>query len=60
MNEAKATLSRKEAATYLGVHVSTIDRWAKAGILPSFKPPGMRRVLYKKELLDKAMMETTQ
>lgn len=60
MNEVKTTLSRKEAAVYLGVHVSTIDRWAKAGILPSFKPPGMRRVLYNKEQLDKVMMEGMQ
>jgi excisionase family DNA binding protein len=33
----KDALTRREAAERLGVHISTVDRWIKAGILTRYK-----------------------
>jgi len=49
----KTVLSRKEAAAYLGVCKTTLDR------LNIAKTQIRRRVLYRKEVLDKWLMQHT-
>lgn len=38
-----AILTRAEAAKALGVHPSTVARWAATGVLPSFRTPSGER-----------------
>ena len=51
--ESRATklVPRKEAATRLGVSLTTIDNWAKAGILRAIRKGG--RVYFKENELNK-------
>lgn len=37
-----ATMTAREAARELGVHIRTVHRWIVAGILPASKAPGYR------------------
>ena len=43
-------LRLSEAAEYLGVHFTTLRRWADAGQIPCMKTPGGRRRFLKSEL----------
>lgn len=43
-------LDLSEAAEYLGVHFTTLRRWADAGFLPYLRTPGKRRRFTKKAL----------
>ena len=36
-------LTISEAATYLGVSLSTVRRWSDAGVLPNYRTPGGQR-----------------
>ena len=47
MNEPKSNLKRdflstREAATRLGVALSTVQLWVETGVLPAWKTPGGR------------------
>ena len=48
----KMYFSRKEAASYLGVSLPTLDNLTKEGIIPCLRFHKTRRVLYKKSALD--------
>lgn len=52
-------LKRQEAADYLGVSISTLDNWARVGILPRVKM-GNRSVRYKKESLEQFINENNK
>lgn len=41
---AERLLSRADAAAYLGISVSTCDRWCRAGLLRSVKVHTVRRI----------------
>ncbi len=53
-NEIDPTMSRKEAADYMGVTVSKLDRWAKEGKGPRVRRtfPENRYVYYRKSDCD--------
>lgn len=44
------TLTRREAARLLGVHVKTLDRWARDGLVPAWRTPGGQRRYRRSEL----------
>jgi excisionase family DNA binding protein len=50
MPDAKQWLDVSEAAKYLGVHFTTLRRWADAGDIPSIRTPGGRRRFHITEL----------
>jgi excisionase family DNA binding protein len=57
-------LLAEDVAEWLGVAVSTVHEWARRGRLPSFKPPGARRLFFRVREIDAwlagATMETKQ
>jgi excisionase family DNA binding protein len=56
MGQQRALLSRAEAARYLDVSVSTLERWAAKGIGPKITTIG-RRPKYRVEDLDAYLRE---
>lgn len=57
--EPGAVYSRQEAASALGISLSTLKRLIKKGHLQVSKPAGMRRVFIKGESILK-MLESTE
>lgn len=47
----RVTLNREEAAAVIGVGVTTVDEWTRAGFLPSIKRGGVR--LYSVRALER-------
>jgi excisionase family DNA binding protein len=45
-----AILTRAEAAQALGVHPSTVARWAATGVLPSFRTPSGERRYHRRDV----------
>ncbi|HXZ73197.1 MAG TPA: helix-turn-helix domain-containing protein [Streptosporangiaceae bacterium] len=45
-------LTRAEVAQVLGVHPSTVTRWATVGLLPYFHTPAGERRYYRREIQD--------
>jgi excisionase family DNA binding protein len=45
-------LTRGEVAQVLGVHPSTVARWAAAGVLPCFRSPAGERRYRRSEIQD--------
>jgi excisionase family DNA binding protein len=45
-------MTAQEAAAIVGVAVCTIQEWARTGRVPSFKPAGCRRLLFRRSELD--------
>jgi excisionase family DNA binding protein len=56
--EGKRWLSLSEAGTLLGVHSTTVRRWADSGTVPCFRTPGGHRRFRLDDLI--AWMEGTQ
>lgn len=52
-NDEDKTLTRKQAAQYLGVSLSTLDTWAKNGIIKSHGIGG--KVFYKMSDINSSM-----
>ncbi len=53
--ESEDLLSRKEAAKYLGVSLTTLWAWTNEGIIPGHRVSS--RVRYKRHELDKALSQ---
>lgn len=49
-NPQPAWLSLGQAAAYLGVHFTTLRRWANAGVVPCLRTPGGQRRFERSEL----------
>jgi prophage regulatory protein len=49
---ADLILSKRAVATWIGVDVSTIDRWAKAGLFPEKKRLGPSRVGWSRSAVE--------
>ena len=47
----------KEAATYLGISVRSIERLLEKDEIPTVKLPGLRRILFRVEDLDQLIAE---
>lgn len=45
--------TRKDAASYLGIHVATLDRWVRAGKLKRTKVPGRWHTWFAVKDLDR-------
>jgi excisionase family DNA binding protein len=56
--QANAIYSRKEAATALGVSLSTLKKLIDQGHLQVSQPPGMRRVFIKGSSIIKMLDQT--
>ena len=52
----KATMRMSAAAAYLGMHVNTLRKYVREGIIPSIKLEGMR--LFPKALLDEWLRDS--
>lgn len=53
MNKLNRYLTVKQAAEYMQVHPETIRKWAREGILPSYR---RRKIIrFKKEDLDRLL-----
>lgn len=52
MEQKSPYLDRKQAATYLGLAVKTLEKWAVTGGGPRFRRHG-RRVLYHRDDLER-------
>jgi excisionase family DNA binding protein len=53
MNEQSDWIRTPEAARYLGVHIETMRRWAREGVIPAAKLGNRGGFRFKREDLDR-------
>lgn len=53
-SELPENLTRRQAANYLGISLSTLDKYAKLSFIKSYRI-GKYRILYKRRELDEAL-----
>ncbi len=53
MNDHGEWLRTPEAAAYLGVHIETMRRWAREGVIPAAKLGNRGGFRFKREDLDR-------
>jgi len=54
------TMTTKECADYLGVHVNTLRRWVHEEGLPVLRFPGRRKWIFRKDLVDQWVEERSK
>ncbi len=53
MDQQSEWIRTPDAATYLGVHIETIRRWARDGVIPAAKLGNRGGFRFKREDLDR-------
>ena len=54
---ADDVMPKVQAAEYLHIHLASLERWTRAGMVPVVKLPGRRRVLFLKAALDQLLRD---
>ena len=57
MSERRDWLTTEEAAEYLQVHVNTVRRWARTGVIPAAKLGNRGGFRFRREDLDRFLEE---
>ena len=60
MSERRDWLTTEEAAEYLQVHIDTLRRWARTGVVPAAKLGNRGGVRFRREDLDRFLEERRQ